>query len=419
MNDLNVVVKGRKSRENRVMKAYTFVLQRFSATAVTPLLRYWIFTVIVLSFDAIAFAAVTQECEVSGDASTGTCNTGGASSPICHYDLNICNVPSTIYGSGGTAVAYVPNQSISSMICDGANMSSVPYRIGRWPFSRSSTTKKQQPQHTTIAPTIQVKMNFLGCHIESSSSSTQSCCCRELINHDSDIEIDVWQTRPDGTYSSITSSMQVGSTINGPSECRARNRISQQTNQNSIVFQTVAPGSTGSMYGLGPNQWDFVPYGPPVLHILVQPSNKPPNSDSPNNLFYAPTLVDVPIIVRNLHSLQQGTFYGTDLRGVAWVKQGKSKKNPQYKITSWNPIPQRNHIEIEMDIYVPYWIQNATVSSKKTATSASVTKMIQSTKTTTSNQELLCPSYVYGLPNSFFLEPIAVCSPSLLDFFEM
>lgn len=256
----------------------------------------------------------------------------------------VCVPPSSIYGSGGTAVAYVPNQPVSSTICKTADQSK--YRVSGWPFSRSTWNE---------APVVQLKINVLGC-----KALGNTCCCQPL----NDVEIEAWQARPDGIYSSLA----------GGGDCRTRS----QSRRGRVVLDTVAPGSTGSLGGIGPSGWDFAPYGPPVLHVLVKTAG------------HAETLVDVPVSV-NMETLEQGSFWGPDFRGAAWVR---AKNKSRFKIVSWKGYPELNRVELEVDVYLPF------------------APGIPSTN-------YLCPSFVYGLPSSFFLEPIAVCAPSMLDFFDL
>jgi hypothetical protein len=378
----------------------------------------------------IEVVAVSQECDASTD---GTCiATGTTLSSSCHHDVNICTEPITIYGSGGTAVAYVPNQPISSVICDASDstMKSNPYRLAKWPFSRSSKTRKFNDSHATVAPTIQLKINILGCQqtVSSSSSSPLSktksspfsyfskskkediqqsittCCCQQYKD-ENDIEIDIWQTRPDGTYTSLKSAT-TNHDIKG--ECRARGIITKGENP-SITFTTLAPGSAGALNGLGPNKYDMMPYGPPVMHILIQSKS------------YSTTLLDIPILI-NFNTLQPISFYGSDFRGPAWVqpKSHSSKKlqpsKQPYNITVWKPFIEQNHIEMELDLYIPRNIHHHNITT--TTTTSIPSKKSKSIPKQLLNQ-ILCPSYLYGLPTSFFLEPIAVCAPSILDFFDL
>jgi hypothetical protein len=185
--------------------------------------------------------------------------------------------------------------------------------------------------------------------------------------------VEVWQARPDGTYSSLRVGQQEG-------DCRASMSLSTDDDDDSfIVFETFAPGSTGSLGGLGPSKIEFTPFGPPVIHFLATASK------------HAPTLIDFPVLL-DRKTLNARSFYWPDWRGQAWVKQ--SGKDPAYKITSWKGDQKNNQVEIELDIFLQ-------VQDDSTGSLA------------------MCPSLIYGLPSSFFLEPITECAPSMLNFFAL
>jgi hypothetical protein len=318
-----------------------------------PILRYipscnTILCVVLLAYCVATASSATVEKVCEAD---GTCE---ASSGCENVDSIACVPPSSIYGSGGTAVAYAPNQPFKSIICNSTdNVGRNHYRAARWPWTR---TKSRKP-----APVVWLKINLQGCE-----SKRNKCCCHALSDK---AEIDVWQTRPDGTYSSLTSVM---------GECRARYSV-----QNGRVeFSTVAPGSTGSLGGLGPGGWDASPYGPPVIHLLVNAASR------------APLLVDIPILF-NAQTLEQASFWGSDFRGAAWVRKSEGVR---YRFVSWKGNPKHNRIETEIDVF----LHDASLTAEKT-----------------SLEPELCRSFLYGFPSSFFLEPIALCAPSLLDFFAL
>jgi hypothetical protein len=346
-----------------------------------------------------------------------TCLSPGSS--LCHLDASICTAPSSIYGTGGSAVAYVPNlSSTSTVVCNATRLSTVPHKVARWPWRRSSVTKKPQSHHATVAPTMEIKINLLACQsvMTKEAPKVNSCCCQKL-NHPGSMRVDIWQARPDGTFASIA-----GALHRDANECRTR--VIVPPSAQSVVVTTVAPGSTGALYGLGPKGWDVLPYGPPVIHMLVQPASE----DANGTFSIAPTLVDIPLVIQS-GTLQPGRFYGSDVRGGAWVKQ--SRKHPPYNITSWKAVPKENHIVIEMDIFLS---QRSSIGTRRRAPSlfhqlaSSASKLLPFSRgekdsrrspSTASEASLLCPSYLYGWPHSFFREPIAVCAPSMLDYFDL
>ena len=176
--------------------------------------------------------------------------------------------------------------------------------------------------------------------------------------------------------------------------------------------------------GLGPKRWDIPPYGPPVIHMMIHQTVRTATSTTTTTTF-----VNVPILFTKT-TLELTKFYGSDYRGPAWVVPTTKSKtqarrwysrnagsgsgdeiNPErYQITKWEPIPEKNHINVEMDIYVPQ-SSNHPVNDIPATTTTSILS---------SQKQVLCPSsYLYGFPTSFFVEPIAVCAPSLLNFFQL
>lgn len=120
-------------------------------------------------------------------------------------------------------------------------------------------------------------------------------------------------------------------------------------------------------------------YGPPVVHILVQVAG------------HEPLLLDLPALPRR-NTLTQQSFILGDWRGQGWMK--KRPKKSAMVVSSWEPNVEENRISIDYEISLQ--------PSSEDSTGAE-----------------LCESYLYGFPSSFYLEPIAVCSPSTLDFFAL
>lgn len=340
--------------------------------------------IVCLSLLRVHGISAQQECDAAGGGS-GTCGGGGGEATTsCNKDSApspssaACSVPSSLYDDGGTAVAYTPNAPESSTVCQASNYTISKYRAARWPWTRS--VWKQAPQ-------ISLKLNLLGCSsstqkdpntIDSSGSRDKSCCCRALPP-EVDATVEVWQARPDGTYSSLRDAAS--------GDCRARastrrsHAASSSSSSSTIVFDTVAPGSVGSLGGLGGR--DSMPFGPPVIHAMVHAHG------------FAPVLIDVPV------SLDMATMAATsgctDFRGAAWVRR---PSDAHYRIASWRGDAQRNTVELEVDILLP---KSADAAATTSSASAST----------------LCPSFAYGMPSSFFFEPIAVCAPSMLNFFNL
>jgi hypothetical protein len=297
-----------------------------------------------------------------------TCDENGVceieESEQCGLPATFCHSSRTsIYRNGGTAQAYKANAPSKSTVCDSKNYTSGGYKVSTWPYSRSSRGN---------APRIVLKTNLWSCQDASESPTKDSCCCKPMAqNKDAaNAMVEVWQTRPDGTYSSLRKGQQEG-------DCRAILFLDDSTTS-SLVFETVAPGSTGSLGGLGPSKLDFMPYGPPSIHFLVT---------SPSHVA---TLIDVPVLL-DPKTLNAQSFRWSDWRGSAWTKF--SEENPPYKIVSWKGDAKNSLIEIELDIFLE--------------------------ASATNESPLLCRSWFHSSPSSFFLEPISVCSPSMLDFFSL
>jgi hypothetical protein len=191
------------------------------------------------------------------------------------------------------------------------------------------------------------------------------CCCETLS--ETTAKAEVWQARPDGTYSSLQ---------RGNGDCRAT--VVPQ-NGSQLEFTTMAPGSTGALGGLGPSGWDVPPYGPPLVHLLVTASH------------HQPLLIHVPIIPQG-KTLEQCGFWGGDWRGHAGKR--KSVMNA-FNVTSWEVTGDATEIKVEMDVFLT-----------KGGSPQDLAKE-------------LCPSFLYGAPSSFYVEPIAVCAPFLLNFFPI
>lgn len=323
--------------------------------------------------------------------------------PICGISPSFCDAKAHnwIYQQGGTAQAYKPDAPISKTICDPEEVRSkkMRHKVATWPYSRSG--RKNPPE-------LKVKLNLLRCSNDHSMSertqaeeateetqvveeSLEGCCCNPLIPSGSqeNATIEVWQSRPDGTYSSLRQGSDNG-------ECRAKWIATGSPDvdhvldpPSTIEFQTMAPGSTGVMSGLGPDGWEFYPYGPPVLHVLVRPG-----VDG-----ISPLLVDIPLPVHH-KTLQERPFTWTDWRGPSWMKAKGHPEQPAFNVTSWEADVDNNSVSISVDLFLhddkDYSLSYAAATSK-----------------------LMCPSLFYGLPSSFFLEPISVCGKYLLDYFDL
>lgn len=245
--------------------------------------------------------AIAQE-EGTCDASDGTCQASPSTSSrksarVKHQTRSMRFFSQTsyctsstngLYRNGGSAQAYRPNAAMSSTVCPKSIADELPFKVSSWPFTRRSSRKG-------TAPTIDVTLHLWSCRpkVDDSDGKVTACACSPLTEFNSAhpnfvgtaaATVEVWQTQPDGRYSSLHSKND---------DCRATIPVNEQ---GDVEFSTVAPGSTGIMAGLGPRGWESFPYGPPVMHLLV----KAPHHD--------PLLLDVPVLPLTRH-WKNGNFH--------------------------------------------------------------------------------------------------------------
>lgn len=352
------------------------------------------------------FLLVVIHAEKICDAETGVCRLMEATKR-CQLHSSWCastlgkgekygssSSSSLLYRYGGSAQAYKPQAPIKTSVCDNSTFfpSSA---IASWPFSRGSMKSP---------PRLVFHVTLWSCGGSSSSSNSkpsspenknaENCCCQLLsaasTSSNNHTTVEIWQARPDGSYSSLRPDTQEG-------DCRARMIVSNDATtattskhgMNVVTFTTLPPGSTGCLSGLGPGGWDTFPYGPPKLHMLVT---------SPG---HAPTLVDIPISFHRKTWEQKQGFWGPDWRGVAWMHERPAA--PAYHITNWKPNVKQGLIDIDLDLFLQVWDQETDAATTLTAL----------------DDVMFCPSWIYGLPWSFFLQPMRICAPALLDFFAL
>lgn len=298
------------------------------------------------------------------------------------YCTSASSTSKDLYQHGGSAQAYRPNAALSSTVCSKSMAEDLPYKVSSWPFSRRTSRKG-------TAPTMDVTLHLWSCRPKTNDGDddpkVSACACSPLVDVSSGKEgfgatpaggtVEVWQTQPDGQYPSLHSSTN---------ECRATIPVNEA---GDAEFTTVAPGSTGFMAGLGPNGWDTSPYGPPVLHILVQASH------------HDPLLLDIPVMAHP-KSLEERQFSLTafDWRGLSWSKRRQGKKAAlPFKVVSWSADTDKNHVDVSFNVFL---------------------QLRATEEEDASTLPEFCPSW-YFLPGSFFLEPISVCARYLLDFFHL
>ena len=354
---------------------------------------------------SMSYVAADDVCDAD-DMSCRIANHYGP--PICCLNPSFCDSGHThtwIYSEGGTAQAYKQNAPIKKTICEAESIreTKMRHKVATWPYSRSNRK---------VLPELKIKLNLLLCSDgqkpnqppaneeateEGSVPADQdsNCCCHPLLaGSGANATIEIWQTRPDGTYSSLRQGNEEGDCrakwiVTGSEEDATQGLFGSDSIPQAVEFTTMAPGSTGSLGGLGPNHWEFSPYGPPAVHILVRPG-----MDG-----VRPLLVDVPVSMHH-KTLQQREFTWRDWRGPSWVKSKGNPDQPSFNITSWEEDLETLSVSMGVDLFLR---EDKEFSAAYTST--------------TSN--LMCPSLFYGLPSSFFLEPISMCGRYMLDYFDL
>ena len=150
------------------------------------------------------------------------------SATSCPASLVIAANSGNIYRHGGSAMAYKQHAPISNTICSN---NSKYYKLAYWPFSRSSYAKP---------PQLHLRINLWSCSSAAASQQQEQACSCHLLDNTNDGFIEAWQANSEGVYSSLREN-------NG--DCRARLPLNTTS---SLEFYTLAPGSTGSLNGLGP-----------------------------------------------------------------------------------------------------------------------------------------------------------------------
>jgi hypothetical protein len=191
------------------------------------MLRHVLNIVLLLPLLSLVVAA-----EDTCDATSGSCSSDEVVEGVC--------VPSStsIYSQGGTAQSYKPNAPSSSAVCKPETSMAYKYKTASWHLSRKISTKG-------TAPELDVTLKFKSCPALEQDGDDCNCSSMAGPALPSNI-VEIWQTRPDGQYSSLRQS----------DECRAQVPVDAR---GDVRFTTVAPGSTGIMGGLGPSGFEWGP----------------------------------------------------------------------------------------------------------------------------------------------------------------
>ena len=173
--------------------------------------------------------------------------------------------------------------------------------------------------------------------------------------------MEVWHAQPNGRYSTLGEESD---------KCRAK---IETDSHGSFVFKSLAPGTYGSLNGLSPGGFDFPPFGPKLIHFRVTADG------------YKPLVTQV-----ILHE-SENEIKLMDFRGPAMIL-GSSDGLPELELVG-NTSEGGNKYKIKL-------VMEAAAAEEK--------------------QEEMCPSGIFwGLPTSFFTEPISVCKPALLRYFSL
>jgi hypothetical protein len=180
----------------------------------------------------------------------------------CSMAMSLCQAAAdNLYRHSGSAQAYKANVPIKSAVCNVESATNYYHKVASWPVSRRSSR---------AAAIMTLEVDLWSCK---TTESQDDCCCQTLVLNETDTaSVEVWQTRPDGTYASLRKNVDEG-------DCRAQ--ASLEHGQSTALFETLAPGSTGILGGLGPSNWDFMPYGRPVIHILAADLFRPKDVGAP------------------------------------------------------------------------------------------------------------------------------------------
>ena len=267
------------------------------------------------------------------------------------------------YSGGASAQTYKPGAPIKRSICDtdDGSKGKTKYKVARWPL-----TRRTYPS----SPVVRIVGKAHSCDATTGSDTCASSPEDNSNSRPIHIAVEVWHARPDGTYSSLRPGIEEG-------ECRA---TIVSGADGTFHIQTLAPGSVGMFSGIGPRGMDLPPYGPPVINFFIQAQG------------HAPLLANVPVTAKS--------FYGPDLRIPVMFGSGGNGGDTSAQITSWNVL-ENGDITLSIDFFLA---KRSSDGGEGDATSLADT---------------FCSSWFHGSPASLFVEPIAVCAPSLLDFFEL
>ena len=284
------------------------------------------------------------------------------------------------YSRGMSAQAYKPDSPIKNIVCEAANdvdegSSNLHNNVAHWPFWRSSYNNAVQ---------VVVHANIYSCRGGHPSTDTTT------------MTMEVWQPRPDGTYSSLRTGIEEG-------ECRANVPVSTKTNEDfsNIIgqarFETLVPGSSGVLGGLIPNtSKEYPPFGPGIIHVYLNAKGFYPLLGQLN-------MNELDDWLLNKDS-RRFRFRGSDFRPQANANNIEgSSSGGGISIQSVSQISL--HLSLEVDVFIVPLEQID----------------VEETTQSPNPSDVFCTSrgLVNWITSGFFKQPITVCFPSLLDFFQL
>jgi hypothetical protein len=275
--------------------------------------------------------------------------------PTC--PTSISSTSSSIYerSNDASAQAYKPDAPVKTTICDIGSDAAAMQR------HRVAGWRMYRRSSSSV-PVISITGRIHRCEVNEAQRSTCASSMVSTSNQDhsdnNSVSVEAWQARPDGTYSSLRPTFDEG-------DCRA---TIVPSSDGTFYVETLTPGSVGMFSGIGPNGMDLPPFSAPTINFLLQSEGT------------LPLLANIEVLS------DEGTG---------------GKNDSSAEVSSWNMDAEGN-VSIEVDFFL---------SARKQATGED--------DTDESLESIMCPTLLYGLPNSFFTQPLSVCAPSLLNFFEL
>ena len=318
------------------------------------------------------------------------------------------------------AQAYKPNAPIKTSVCeesnDGSSSGGGPHKLAHWSFWRSN--------YKDWIP-ISFTGNIYSCSSSDDDNDVMKPITTNNEDEDSVVVMEVWQPRPDGTYSSIRPGVEEG-------DCRAsvpvtiftqqqqqhddeneNNNIDDKGRIGSVKFDTFIPGSTGILNGLVPSSsssssYDYPPYKSGSIHLFL-------NIQGFNPLVVSLDMNELESWFSKRHYVGKKRFQlsgekkngnnGMEIQSVTPKTITNSRSSGKYNLA----------IDLEVNLFLTK--SNNNHDKKGDGVTAG------NGDDTTTLKDIFCSkkkkSLFFGKIISFFKEPISVCSPAYLDFFAL